>query len=98
MPDSEVKTSKMNTCEGLGSKDLRMEALEAKTPEMKTWEGLGGGDPHAKMTPMAEDPKVKTSAPRRDTDEGSYNRALETHLRAKKTSEAKASRIQTYAS
>ena len=47
---------------------------------------------------MAEDPKVKTSAPRRDTDEGSYNRALETHLRAKKTSEAKASRIQTYAS
>ena len=94
-----MKTSKINTYEGLGSKDLRiMEALEAKTPEMKTWEGLGGGDPHAEMTPMAEDPKVKTSAPRRDTDEGSYNRALETHLRAKKTSEAKASRIQTYAS
>jgi len=89
----------MNTCEGFGSKGLRiMKALEAKTPEMKTWGGLGGGDPHAEMTPMAEDPKVKTSAPRRDTDEGSYNRALETHLRAKKTSEAKASRIQTYAS
>ena len=47
---------------------------------------------------MAEDPKVKTSTLRRDTDEGSYNRALETHLHTKKTSEAKASRIQTYAS
>jgi hypothetical protein len=89
----------MNTCEGLRSKDLRiMKALEVKTPEMKTWEGLGGGDPHAEMTLEAEDPKVKTSAPRRDRDEGSYNWALETHLRAKKTSEAKASRIQTYAS
>ena len=37
IPDSEAKTSKMNTCEGLGSKDLRiMKALEAKTLEMKT--------------------------------------------------------------
>ena len=89
----------MNTYEGFGSKGLRiMKALEAKTPEMKTWEGLGGGDPHAEMTLEAEDPKVKTSAPRRDADEGSYNRALETHLSAKKASEAKVSRIQTYAS
>ena len=88
----------MNTCEGFGSKGLCiMKALEAKTLEMKTWGGLGGGDPHTEMTPMAEDPKVKTSAPRRDTDEGSYNRALETHLRANKSSEGKASRMKTHA-
>ena len=49
----------MNTCEGFGSKGLRiMKALEAKTPEMKTWEGLGGGDPHAEVITEAEDPKA----------------------------------------
>ena len=45
IPDSEVKTSKINTCEGLGSKDLRiMKALEAEDPKAiedpcteKTW-------------------------------------------------------------
>jgi len=50
------------------------------------------------MTPMAEDPKVKTSAPRRDTDEGSYNRALETYLHAEKLLEAKAIVTKTCAS
>ena len=65
---------------------------------MNTCEGFGSNGLRIMKALEAKDPKVKTSAPRRDTDEGSYNRALETHLRTKKTSEAKASRIQTYAS
>ena len=90
----------MNTCEGLGSKDLRiMKALEAKTLEMKTWEGLGGGDPHAEVTPEAEDPKaIEDLCTEKTWRRRPIHQALETHLRAKKTSEAKASRIQTYAS
>ena len=37
IPDSEVKTSEMNTCEGFGSKGLSIvKVLEARTPKMKT--------------------------------------------------------------
>ena len=54
-----MKTSEMNTCEGFGSKGLRIvKALEAKTPKMRTWEDLGGEDPHAEVIPEAEDPKA----------------------------------------
>ena len=90
----------MNTCEGFGSKGLSIvKVLEARTPKMKTWEGLGGGDPHAEVIPEAEDPKaIEDPYTEKTWRRRPTHRALETHLRAKKTSEAKASRIQTYAS
>jgi len=89
----------MNTYEGLGSKDLRiMKALEAKTLEMKTWEGLGGGDPHAEVTPEAEDPKaIEDPCTEKTWRRRPIHQALETHLRAKKSSQGKASRMKTYA-
>ena len=90
----------MNTGEGFGSKGLRIvKVLEAKTPKMKTWEDLGGGDPHAEVIPEAEDPKaIEDPSTEKTWRRRPTHQALETHLHAKKTSEAKASRIQTYAS
>ena len=90
----------MNPCERFGSEGLRIvKVLEAKTLKMKIWEDLGGEDPHAEVIPEAEDPKViEDPCTEKTWRQRPIHQALETHLRAKKTSEAKASRIQTYAS
>ena len=89
----------MNTHEGFGSKGLSiMKVLEARTPKMKTWEGLGGGDPHAEVTPEAEDPKaIEDLCTEKTWRRRPIHQALETHLCSKKSSEGKASRMKTYA-
>ena len=90
----------MNTGEGFGSKGQHIvKVLEAKTSKMKTWEDLRGRDPRSEVIPEAEDPKaIEDPCNEKTWRRRPTHRALETHLRAKKTSEAKASRIQTYAS
>ena len=89
----------MNPCERFGSEGLRIvKVLEAKTPKMKTWKDLGGGDPRAEVIPEAEDPKViEDPCTEKTWRQRPIHQALETHLRANKSSEGKASRMKTHA-